>query len=188
MDKEKFVLVSLKESKTKKIADVLTNNTSREILDFLSEKKEATEGEIAKELKVPIITVHYNVKALLDSGLIESTQFRWSEKGKKMDIYKVARKYIVIAPRDVSGLKNKLKDIFLIFIVGIVAAGLIHIFTQIKLSGVEQKALSETVSTGVGTNIVAATPEAAGIPLYGLWFLIGVVFVLVLYLLFKRRR
>mgnify|MGYP001606047112 CR=1 FL=1 len=46
-NKETFVLVSLEEEKSKKLAQVISNTTSRKILDYLSEK-DASQGDIAK--------------------------------------------------------------------------------------------------------------------------------------------
>jgi len=65
MTEESFMLVSLKESKAKKLAEVIGNDTCRKILDFLASKKSATETEISKDLNIPISTVHYNLKHLL---------------------------------------------------------------------------------------------------------------------------
>ena len=59
--REKFVLVSLKEEKSKELAQVISNETSRKILDYLSEK-DASESEIAKKLKIsqPAVSSFYN--------------------------------------------------------------------------------------------------------------------------------
>ena len=64
MAKKSFLLVSLKENKAKKLAEVISNKTCRKMLDYLAEKKHVTESEIAKELKIPISTVHYNLDNL----------------------------------------------------------------------------------------------------------------------------
>ena len=72
--KETFLMVSLEEDKAKKLAQVLSNDTSRKILDHLSNKK-ATETELSKELNLPISTVHYNLRHLLASRLVEAGEF-----------------------------------------------------------------------------------------------------------------
>ena len=65
---EKFVLVSLEENKAKKLAEVISNSTARKILDYLSEIEEAPESQIAKALKIPLNTAHYNLQNLKKSG------------------------------------------------------------------------------------------------------------------------
>src|SRR3989344_1770163 len=100
---ETFIMVSLEEEKAKKLAEVISNNTSRKILDHLA-KKEASESELAKELSLPISTVHYNIQLLLKTNLVQSKEFTWSDKGKEINIYTLSKKYIIIAP---SGTKVK---------------------------------------------------------------------------------
>ena len=53
MPDEPFMLVSLKEDKAKKLANVMANPTCTRILDHLAQSKEATESAIAKELNWP---------------------------------------------------------------------------------------------------------------------------------------
>ena len=73
-----FLLVSLEEKKAKTIAEVLNNDTARKIIDFLA-KKDATESEISTELKIAISTVHYNIKQLVEAGIVVSEEFHYSK-------------------------------------------------------------------------------------------------------------
>ena len=98
MAEEKYILVSLEDEKAGKLANVLASKTSKRILDLLAEK-ELSESEIAKELKMPLNTADYNIKNLLKTGLIEEKRHFWSVKGKKIPVYKLANKYIVISPK-----------------------------------------------------------------------------------------
>ncbi len=82
MTNEKFLLLNLEETKSKELAQVIVSETSRKILNLLSEKSYA-ETHIAKKLDMPLSIVHYNVQALLKSDIIEVKDFLWSEKGKK---------------------------------------------------------------------------------------------------------
>ena len=70
MAEKSFVMVSLKEDKAKKLTQALSNEKCRKILDYLSTRKEATETQIAKDLKIPISTVHYNIKILAENKLV----------------------------------------------------------------------------------------------------------------------
>ena len=97
MAEEKFILLSLEEKKSKELAQVISSNTSRKILDLLA-KKEYSETDIAKELNIPLSTVHYNTQLLLKNNLIEIKDFLWSEKGKKIQLYRLANKLIIIHP------------------------------------------------------------------------------------------
>src|SRR3989338_10912894 len=99
MAKQSFLLVSLKEDKAKELAQVISNESCRKILDYLAEKEDATESEISKDLQFPISTVHYNLQHLMKAGIINVDEFHYSEKGKEVNHYKLANKYIIIAPK-----------------------------------------------------------------------------------------
>ncbi|MFH1073259.1 MAG: winged helix-turn-helix domain-containing protein [Nanoarchaeota archaeon] len=119
MADEPFLLVSLKESEAKKLAQVISNDTCRRILDELSHG-DATETQLSKQLKQPISTIHYNLKHLLDAKLVQIDEFHYSEKGKEVNHYKLSNKYVIIAPKEASEtFRQKLKK--LLPIVGITA-------------------------------------------------------------------
>ncbi|MCL6500851.1 MAG: helix-turn-helix domain-containing protein, partial [Candidatus Pacearchaeota archaeon] len=89
---KKYLMVSLEDPRTRKIAAVLSNKTCKKIIDMLAEK-EASKSEIAKALKIPLNTTEYNVNKLVEAGLIEkSKNYFWSAKGKKIEIYKISNK------------------------------------------------------------------------------------------------
>ena len=98
MAKQSFLLVSLQEDKAKKLAQVVTNDSCRKILDYLADK-EATETDLAEKLGLPMSTVHYNLSQLVGTGLIIADEFHYSKKGKEISHYKLANKYIIIAPK-----------------------------------------------------------------------------------------
>ena len=110
MVKNNFLLVDLNEEKTKKLTETITNDTSRKILNYLIENEEA-KANIAKALTLPISTVHYHLQKLLDAGLVIVEEFHYSKKGREINHYKLANKYIIIAPKKSSGLKQRLKGI-----------------------------------------------------------------------------
>jgi DNA-binding transcriptional ArsR family regulator len=98
MSDEKSVLVSLGDSRLKEISEVIGNKTCNKILDFLAENN-ATVSDISRELGIPLNTADYNIKKLTSAGLIEKSSHFWSIKGKKMPVYKLSNKKIVISPK-----------------------------------------------------------------------------------------
>ncbi|MCF7860777.1 winged helix-turn-helix domain-containing protein [Candidatus Woesearchaeota archaeon] len=110
MTEESFLLVSLNEEKSKKLAQVISNNTSRKILEILS-KKSMTESELSKKLNLPMSTVHYNLKALEEAKLITADEFHYSEKGKEVNHYSLTNKYVIIAPQSDSKSENFLSKL-----------------------------------------------------------------------------
>jgi len=158
MAEKSFVLVSLKEDKTKKLTQTLSNETCRKILEYLSGVKEATETKISKELNLPMSTVHYNLKQLADNKLVSIDEFHYSEKGKEVIHYKIANKYIVIAPEDADeGFLDKLKSIMPAFIV--VGATSLAIYLTPKILSMS-KGLSYASSFSAGANSDMASRAA----------------------------
>jgi|FLOH01.1.fsa_nt_gi DNA-binding transcriptional ArsR family regulator len=154
--KESFVLLSLKEDKAKELAQIVSNDTCRRILDFLSEH-EATESEIAKSLKMPISTVHYNLQQLMKGKLVLSEEYHYSQKGKEINHYKLANKIIIIAPQSTWGLKEKLKKAFPISIIIILGTGIIELARRLFASSAS---IMSNTFEGAGS-LMKAAPMAA---------------------------
>lgn len=153
--KETFMLVSLQEDKAKKLAQIVASDTSRKILNYLTEK-EATESQLAKELGLPMSTIHYNLKHLIKGGLIESEEFHYSEKGKEVMHYRLANKYIIIAPKSTFGLKEKLRNILPVALVTAGAAFVIQFMQKYFPSEVTRNVMS-----GAADETVRAAPMFA---------------------------
>lgn len=134
---DKFIISSLHDEKSKEIAEIIANKTARKILDYLTEK-DASETDISKELNLPLSTVHYNTQKLLKTKLIEVKDYFWSEKGNKINIYRVARKLIVIAPKYARGY-DTLKSIIPAILIS--AIFLIALFTIIYNTRLQQEAV-----------------------------------------------
>ncbi|MBS3108646.1 winged helix-turn-helix transcriptional regulator [Candidatus Woesearchaeota archaeon] len=172
---EKYLLVSLEEEKSKQLANVLSNDTSRKILDYLAEK-DMSETDLAKELNLPLSTVHYNVQNLLKNNLVEIKDFLYSEKGNKINIYKLSRKLIIIAPRGIE-IKNILPAIG----VSLIASGIIYFLAQ-RQQEIEQFTLMDTAkSMELEAAPMQAMQQIATAPNYAFWFLVGAIFAIILY-------
>jgi DNA-binding transcriptional ArsR family regulator len=206
MAEESFILVNLKEGKAKKLAQVISNETSRKILDFLS-KKEATESDIAKELGVPISTVHYSLSHLKEVNLVQCDEFHYSQKGKVVEHYKLSNKMVIIAPHNpsVESIKEKLMKLFPAALVGIFGAGTIFLskFLQEQFSQAPAPMLAakmmdtgiENVAANSGADTMMyasrAVPEAfnAGLTIHpAVWFLAGAIVALAAYFVFDLIR
>ncbi|GBE20578.1 beta propeller domain protein [archaeon BMS3Abin17] len=121
---DKFIMMNLNDEKSKKVAEVIGNKTCKKILNHLSETKEASEKDIADTLGIPLNTTEYNLKKLMGVGLVEKTKnFFWSKKGRKIPMYKVAKKHIVISPRSkptLTALKTIIPLIAAVLVVNII--------------------------------------------------------------------
>ena len=127
MAEDSFLLINLKDSESKKLAQVISNDTSRKILQFLVQKA-GTETDISKELKVPLSTVHYNLQALTKAKLVNTDEFHYSKKGKEVMHYSLANKYIIIAPKASHKFLDSLRKIIPAFLIVGVTASLMKLY------------------------------------------------------------
>lgn len=93
------MMFDINDSRASLIAEVLGNKTCTKILSLLAEK-EMSETDLAKALKLPANTAHYNVQKLVSAGFVEpASKFFWSAKGKKIVLYKISNKKVIISPK-----------------------------------------------------------------------------------------
>jgi len=152
MKNKNFILVSLDDPRAKKIAEVMGGVTSKKILDYLAEHSGSSEKDLSTALKIPLNTIGYNMKKLLEAELIDKTsKFFWSVKGKKIPLYKVSNKSIVISPKN-SNFASQLKTIL--------PVSLIAAFGSLVIR------LSHS-SAQVASNIAAPMQEKAADVAYG---------------------
>lgn len=162
--KKNFLLLSLDDEKTKAIANTVSNSTCKKILEFLAEN-DGTETEISKTLGIPISTVHYNLKQLLEARLVEWDNYHLSEKGKEVKHYTLANKYIIIAPKgaDKASFLEAVKNIIPVFGLGVLGT-----FFASKFSGFDSSSSfgsSSDLSVMGGSEMMTknVVPEAYGL-------------------------
>jgi DNA-binding transcriptional ArsR family regulator len=179
---ETFLLVSMKEDKAKKLAQVISSETARKILDFLAQA-EATESDISKEMAIPLSTVHYNLQQLLAANLIKAEEFHYSEKGKEVLHYSLANKFIIIAPDSKEGLSVKIKQILPSLGVLILGAGVIFLFrwsgSDAKVPQAAPPRLMAEAGADMAAKAVPAMTYSTQTPISPvIWFLLGGICVL----------
>ncbi len=181
-NQEKYILVNLEDEKAKELANIISNQTSRKILDYLSEKDEASETEIAKALNLPLSTAHYNLQQLRKHSLVETKRFMYSEKGKKIEFYRIVKKFIVIAPKYTR--QSLIKSVIPLFLISAGISLLVQYFSNISKNTIVTQ--QETLQRAA----VSVTQEVVKTNYYGLWFFIGSWSILIIYLiinLIKKR-
>ncbi len=187
MADKSFVLMSLKEKETKKLTQVLSNETCRKILEYLSGKEHATETQISKELGIPISTTHYNLKQLKENKLVTEDEYHYSPKGKEVTHYKIANKYIIIAPTEDPSFMDKLKKFIPIYLVVGAISGIIWGIEKYFPARKTDPIAMMTTEADIAMRMVAdeAAPIATATPATSLVFLASGVIVLTIVLIWE---
>jgi predicted transcriptional regulator len=196
MAEESFLLVNLKEDKSKKLAQVLSNESCRKILEFLTNNKSATETEISEKLNIPLSTVHYNLKQLSKSGLLKADEFHYSKKGREVTHYTLANKYIIIAPSDDPSFVDKLKKIIPFTFISIIGTGFLYAYQNwFKMATLSSKLSGSYESTDMqimrsmdfayesSPEIISSVSKSE--PNLALWFFLGTLSIILSMLIFE---
>lgn len=93
---EKMLVLQLSDD-SRKIARILSNETSIKVLKLL-DKKSMSATDIADELEMRLSTLKYNLDSLLEAGLIRVRQVKWSRKGREIKVYETVEKVIILIP------------------------------------------------------------------------------------------
>lgn len=174
MATDKYIMISLEDEKVRQISEILGNKTCKKILDFLADRDEGSETDIATSLGAPVNTIEYNLKKLVSFGLVEKAKnFFWSRKGKKIDMYKLAKKHIVISHKTKPSY-SKLKTIVPVALISGLFAFIIRAFynasssvarssQDFALKGAESAVSVASESAGAAATGVSNAAQAANI-------------------------
>ncbi|MFW5746742.1 MAG: helix-turn-helix domain-containing protein [Nanoarchaeota archaeon] len=201
MPDDSFILLNLKEEKAKKLAQAISNSTARKILDYMTDKKDTTASQIAKELSIPLSTVQYNLQHLLEARLAVSDEYHYSEKGKAVDHYRLANKFVVIAPQEsgIDSIKKKLRGILPVALISVGMSAILYILGSINVFSANTMVahqIEADTTEAVRTMVAKTAPPAPQTSLLdisvlqnaALWFLIGAIFAIGLSLLLDAAR
>lgn len=186
MSSEKYLMFSLDDDSSKKLGEIISNETARKIMNLVAEK-ELSASEIANNLKLPLNTVGYNLTKLVEAGLLIESKSFWSVKGKKIPVYEVARKHIVISPKKT--YPSRIGTILPVIIVALIFS----IFVLTQNNSVVQQNLQKNSDTSAETAPALATSAGNGADVVnglGLvtWFLIGIWILIVAFVIWSYRR
>ncbi|MDO8517302.1 MAG: helix-turn-helix domain-containing protein [Nanoarchaeota archaeon] len=185
---KKYLLFSLDDEKSKYLAEILGNKSCKRIIDLIAEEKQ-TETDISKKLSMPINSVEYNLKKLISAGIVEkSNDFFWSVKGKKIPVYQLSNKDIIISPKKTK--YNILKKFVPVVFISGLGALAIKFFSDQTINNVSERAVastplmsgaeraSESYLTNTSFNIFNSSPE--------IWFLAGALFSLAIFIIINK--
>jgi len=206
---EKLLILPLNDKNSKKISQIISNDTARNILEAIASES-LSASRIAEKLGIPLSTVQYNLEKLNDAGLVKVERTKYSKKMKHVKIYAPQRKFVVIVPEKTNrkDVIASLKRYLMVIFFAVVGSGMIEFLTM-KIKGpigevtrsIPEKGLPVipsptpmSVPSPVPTPMPMAPPEGIldidtvlGFDFFahpGLWFLFGSLFViLVLFLI-----
>lgn len=98
---ENFKILATDDEKIKSFGEVLTNDSSREILQLLF-NEELTATQIAQKTNISLQLVKYHLNKLQDLGIVKITKIEKNSKSQDMKLYTATKFSIVIVPPTLS--------------------------------------------------------------------------------------
>lgn len=155
-----ILILELAQAKTQQIATLLANQTVSKIMTLL-EKGTLSKTEMAKQLQIPLNTIHYNIEQLVKAGIVKATTYSYSVKGKEINHYELVSKYIVITSKQEKPLtvQNALAPLF------VVIAGMIIFWpdTMEQSSFIMDTVVTEATPASAKALAVEAMPIATDV-------------------------
>ncbi len=155
---EKLIILPLGEE-SKKITQVITNDTARQIIELLADHSMSV-SDIAHKLDVPLTTIKYNIENLVDVGLAKVERIKYSEKGRQVKIYGPVRKLIVVVPEkiDHTSIADVLKKYMGVVLAAVFASGIVEFLT-----GGFGKSMSMPEESGFAVDMVPEMEAASNV-------------------------
>lgn len=188
---EKLLILPLNDKNSKKISQVISSDTARNILEALASTPHSA-SEIAEKLDIPLTTVQYNLEKLYDAGLVKVERTKYSRKMKPVKIYAPQRKFVVIAPgkadkKDVIAALKRYLTVIVFAVFG--SAAIEFLAMKLKTPALEEATrgiADQEAPAPMYAPTLTPSPEKAldtvfGFDIFahpGLWFLFGALFVI----------
>lgn len=98
---DEIKILSTDDEKIQSFGELLTNESSREILQLLFHE-ELSASQIAQKTNVSVQLLKYHINKMLDLGVVKVSKVEKTSKGQDLKFYKAKKFAIVIVPSHVS--------------------------------------------------------------------------------------
>jgi len=176
------------DERAQKIGKAISSQTAGDILHILSQGPK-TATDLTGLLSIPMGTLKYHIDNLLEAGLVEIAETRYSVKGREVKVYRLRDQLVIVAPKvtSIRSILLKYASLFAIVILASLAMLAILPLFQASPDMVKLPAFSENGNGGAGILAEKApgaeTVGAGGaITLVQAFFLGGFMVVLLLFL------
>jgi len=166
------VVIQPGDERAQKVARAMASQTANAIIQAFGGGP-LTSSEVARQMRIPITTASYHIENLLDAGLLEVMETRWSEKGREVKVYGLANQVLIIAS-PASDLRSVLQKYATLFGILVFASASLLTFLPLVLPGYPSMPVDygdvpgPKMTGGVGgeesTTFRTVTIDAAGMP------------------------
>jgi len=117
---EEVIVLEPGDERAQKIGKAMASPMANEILNHLSGGPK-TASDLTGLLNIPMGTLKYHIENLLEAGIVEITETRYSVKGREVKVYALRDQLLIVAPR-MTNIRSILLKYASLFVVVIVAS------------------------------------------------------------------
>jgi DNA-binding transcriptional ArsR family regulator len=117
---EDVIVLEPGDERAQKIGKAISSQTANDILQILSQGSK-TASDLTELLNIPMGTLKYHIDNLLEVGLVEIAETRYSIKGREVKVYRLKDQLVIVAPR-VTNIRSILLKYASLFVVVILAS------------------------------------------------------------------
>lgn len=162
----KVVVLQPGDERAQKIGKAIASQSATDILHALQERPK-TAGDLTSSLNMPMGTVKYHLENLVEAGLVEVRQIRYSVKGREIKVYGLRDQLLIVAPR-VQNIRSILLKYATFFAIVILATLAAYSMSPLLSSDADTGAgvgrdISTTYQAEKGAGTLASPSPATGI-------------------------
>lgn len=158
---EDIIVLEPGDERAQKIGKAISSQTASDILHILRDNPK-TASDLTDLLKIPMSTLKYHLDNLLDAGLLEVRETRYSVKGREIKVYGVRDQLLIVAPKmtNIRSILLKYGSLFAVVILAsLVMFALVPLFQAAPAAGPFPMMKSDGEATG-GTLLATPPPTA----------------------------
>lgn len=95
---EEVVILESGQEQSQKFIKAISNQNASEVLQLLRESGPLRLSDIAERLGMSLNATKYHIGNLMDAGLLEISNTRYSVKGRKIKMYRMKNQIFIVAP------------------------------------------------------------------------------------------
>jgi len=95
---EELVFLDTGQEQAQKFIRAMSNQNANDILQLLKESGSLRLSDIAEHLGMSLNATKYHIENLMDAGLLEISNTRYSVKGRKVKMYRMKNQIFIVAP------------------------------------------------------------------------------------------
>jgi predicted transcriptional regulator len=95
---EEVIILEAGQEKAQKFIKVMSNQNASEVIQLLKDGGNLRLSDIADKLGMSLNATKYHVENMMDAGLLEISNTRYSVKGRKTKVYRMKNQIFIVAP------------------------------------------------------------------------------------------